>query len=118
MLLSLIPIVQKALTVIFLLGGMFFFLAATIGLLRLPDFYSRLHSTGKGDTLTMLLSFIGLAIYEGYPITVDSLTTSAKIILIAVFMFYASPTATHAVCRAAFRCGVEPWTKEQEEETP
>jgi multisubunit Na+/H+ antiporter MnhG subunit len=35
--------------------------------------------------------------------------------LIAVFMFYAQPTATHAICRAAFRCGVEPWTREEKE---
>ncbi|MBE9541203.1 MAG: monovalent cation/H(+) antiporter subunit G, partial [Proteobacteria bacterium] len=43
----------------FLLGSFFFFLAATVGLLRFPDFFCRLHATGKGDTLAVLLSLIG-----------------------------------------------------------
>lgn len=92
----------------FFLVGFFFFLAATVGLLRFPDFYCRLHATGKGDTLAVLLSLIGLSIYEGFSLT------SLKIIFIAVFMFLAQPTSTHAISRAAMRCGVEPWVKEKE----
>lgn len=111
-------ILQKTLTIIFLLSGMFFFLAATLGLLRFPDFFTRLHSTGKGDTLAVLMSFTGLAIYQAYPFTLDGLLTSAKILLIAVFMFYVQPTGTHAICRAAFRCGVTPWTREENDEEP
>ena len=91
--------------VIFLLGGFFFFFAATIGLLRFPDFYCRLHATGKGDTLAVLLCLVGLSIYEGISLT------SLKIIFIAVFMFLAQPTATHAISRAAMRGGQEPWVK-------
>ncbi|MBW1690064.1 MAG: monovalent cation/H(+) antiporter subunit G [Deltaproteobacteria bacterium] len=93
----------------FLLGGFFFFLAATVGLLRFPDFFCRLHATGKGDTLAVLLSLIGLSIYEGFSFS------SLKIIFIAVFMFLAQPTSTHAISRAALRCGLEPWTKESKE---
>jgi multicomponent Na+:H+ antiporter subunit G len=93
----------------FLLVGFFFFLAATVGLLRFPDFYCRLHSTGKGDTLAVLLSLIGLSIYEGFSLT------SLKIMFIAVFMFLAQPTSTHAISRAAMRCGLEPWVKDKEE---
>jgi len=47
----------------FFLAGFFFFFAATVGLLRFPDFYCRLHATGKGDTLAVLLSLIGLSLY-------------------------------------------------------
>jgi multicomponent Na+:H+ antiporter subunit G len=90
----------------FLLGGFFFFVAATVGLLRFPDFFCRLHATGKGDTLAVLLSLIGLSIYEGVSLT------SLKLLFIAVFMFLAQPTSTHAISRAALRCGLEPWTKE------
>ncbi len=92
----------------FFLAGFFFFLAATVGLLRFPDFYCRLHATGKGDTLAVLLSLIGLSIYEGFSIT------SLKIIFIAVFMFLAQPTSTHAISRAAMRCGLKPWVKNKE----
>jgi multicomponent Na+:H+ antiporter subunit G len=93
----------------FLLGGFFFFVAATVGLLRFPDFFCRLHATGKGDTLAVLLSLIGLTIYEGLTLT------SLKIIFIAVFMFLAQPTSTHAISRAAMRSGLEPWTRKSGE---
>lgn len=95
---------------LFIVAGFFFFTTATIGLLRLPDFYTRLHATGKGDTLAVLYSLIGLAIYNGFNIT------SAKILFIAVFMFLAQPTATHAISRAAFGCGYMPWKPEEGEE--
>jgi len=55
-----------------------------------------------------LLSLIGLAIYHGFCLA------SLKIISIAVFYFVAQPTATHAIARAALRCGVKPWAKGEE----
>lgn len=102
------------LTAVFLLGGLFFFTAGTIGLLRLPDFFSRMHATGKGDTLAVMLSLIGLAIYNASSggFSTPSILVSIKIIFIAIFWFLAGPTATHAISRAAFRCGVKPWTLE------
>jgi multicomponent Na+:H+ antiporter subunit G len=99
-------LVREIATVILMLTGFFFFVTATMGLLRFPDFYSRLHATGKGDTLAVLLSLLGLATYYGLSMA------SAKIVFIAVFMFLAQPTATHAISRAAFRCKVQPWTCE------
>ncbi|UCF72790.1 MAG: monovalent cation/H(+) antiporter subunit G [Deltaproteobacteria bacterium] len=96
---------QQIVSIPFLLVGFFFFLAATIGLLRFPDFFCRLHATGKGDTMAVLLSLIGLSVYEGFSLT------GLKLIFIAVFMFLAQPTATHAISRAAMRCGQEPWIK-------
>jgi multicomponent Na+:H+ antiporter subunit G len=94
-------------SVLFMLGGFFFFTTATIGLLRFPDFFTRLHATGKGDTLAVLLSLIGIGIYEGLTLT------SLKIIFIAVFMFLAQPTATHAISKAGMRRGLKPWMKEE-----
>jgi multicomponent Na+:H+ antiporter subunit G len=99
-------LVKDVLSILFMLAGFFFFTTATLGLLRFPDFFTRLHATGKGDTLAVLLSLIGLAVYHGFSLT------SVKIVFIAVFMFLAQPTATHAISRAAFRCGVQPWTCE------
>ena len=99
-------VIREIIAVFFMLAGFFFFLTATLGLLRLPDFYSRMHATGKGDTLAVLFSLIGLAVYEGFSIT------GVKIVLIAVFMFLAQPTATHAISRAAFRCNVKPLIRE------
>jgi multicomponent Na+:H+ antiporter subunit G len=98
---------------VFLLGGLFFFFAATVGFLRLPDFYTRMHATGKGDTMGLLLSVVGLALYNLCDnLTWSGIVQSVKLISIAVFWFLASPTATHALLRSAFESGVRPWTKD------
>ena len=104
-------LIKDVIAILFMLGGIFFFTTATLGLLRFPDFYARLHATGKGDTLAVLLSLIGLAVYHGFSLS------SVKILFITVFMFLAQPTATHALSRAAFRCGLKPWTCEFKDNT-
>jgi multicomponent Na+:H+ antiporter subunit G len=91
---------------IFIVSGAFFFLTATIGLLRFPDFYTRMHATGKGDTLGSLLILFGLALHNGFSLP------SLKIILIAVFIFITSPTATHSIAKAALKNKIPLWTKE------
>lgn len=96
------------LAIALLSAGTFFFLTGTIGFLRFPDFYSRMHATGKSDTLGTLLSLAGLAVYCGFSLV------SIKIIFIAVFVFLTSPTATHALLRGALDAGVRPWTKGKE----
>ncbi len=93
-------------SILLICSGLFFYFAGTIGLLRLPDFYSRMHATGKSDTLGTLLSLLGLALYTGLTFT------GIKILFIAVFVFLTSPTATHAILRAAFDLKIPPWTKE------
>ncbi len=102
--------VVTGISVIFILVGCFFFATGTIGFLRFPDFYSRMHATGKGDTLAVLITLVGLSIYHAaYN---GAILDSIKIVVVAVFVFLANPTATHAISRAAFRCGVKPWTRE------
>lgn len=101
-------LITDVISILLILAGFFFFTTATLGLLRFPDFFARLHATGKGDTLAVLLSLTGLAVYHGFSLT------SVKIVFIAVFMFLAQPTATHAISRAAFRCGEKIWTCELE----
>jgi multicomponent Na+:H+ antiporter subunit G len=100
--------------IILVVVGIFFFFTATIGFLRFPDFYSRMHATGIGDTLGLLLTLIGLSIYNLYdnPSWYLGVVQSIKLISIAVFWFLASPTATHALLRSAFESGVMPWTKD------
>jgi multicomponent Na+:H+ antiporter subunit G len=100
--------ITTLLAVFFMVGGLFFFTTATIGLLRFPDFFTRLHATGKGDSLAVLLFFVGFCFYEGFTLT------GLKIVCIAVFMFLAQPTATHALSRAGLRRGVKPWMKEED----
>jgi multicomponent Na+:H+ antiporter subunit G len=92
---------------ILLVIGLLFILAGVIGILRLPDFYSRLHAMGKCDTLGVALVLVALAIYEGFSLY------SVKILLITVFVGLANPTATHALGRAALKSGLAPWLREE-----
>ncbi|MGQ4808857.1 Na(+)/H(+) antiporter subunit G [Candidatus Entotheonellaceae bacterium PAL068K] len=92
---------------ILLISGLLFILAGVIGILRLPDFYTRLHAMGKCDTLGVALVLLALAFYEGLSLA------SLKILLIAVFVGLATPTSTHALGRAAFRAGLVPWRREK-----
>lgn len=86
--------------------GVFFLLAGAVGLIRFPDFYTRMHAAGKCDTLGSLLVLTGLALDEGFDLA------SVKLIIVAAFIFVTSPTATHAIARAAKRNQVPWWTRE------
>ena len=93
--------------IILLSLGVLFLLLGAIGILRFPDCYTRMHAAGKCDTLGSLLIVSGLAFYHGVSLE------SAKILFIAVFIFLTSPTATHAIARAAMRNELPLWTKSQ-----
>ena len=97
--------------------GLFFFYATTIGILRFPDFYSRMHAAGKGDTLSSLLILLALALYNFHEINLANLLVAIKILLIVVFIFMASPTATHAIIDAGYEAKIKHWTKKPEEES-
>jgi multicomponent Na+:H+ antiporter subunit G len=104
---------MNILIILLLVAGVFLFFATTIGLLRFPDFYSRMHAAGKGDTLSSLLMLLGLALYEFHELNLATVLVGGKILLITVFIFMASPTATHAITDAGFESGARPWQKEQ-----
>lgn len=91
--------------------GLFFFLGGSIGIIRLPDFYSRLHAAGMLDTMGLLLSMSGLTLYLVHDFTLANFLSGMKIVLIVVFVFITSPTATHAIVDAGIRSVREPWTK-------
>ncbi|MBM4284444.1 MAG: sodium:proton antiporter [Deltaproteobacteria bacterium] len=99
------------LVIVCVVAGLLFFAGGTLGLLRFPDFYSRLHPAGKLDTMGALMVLLGLGLHQLFPLTLDSVLTGLKLMLILVFIFLASPTATHAIMDAGFRAGLEPWKK-------
>lgn len=103
--------VIDAIVVILLLVGLLFFTGGTVGLLRFPDFYCRLHTAGKLDSIGVLLVIVGLSLHQLFPLTPASALTGLKLMLIVVFVFLAGPTATHAVTDAGLRAGVEPWKR-------
>ena len=97
--------------IVFVLLGLFFYLAGTVGILRLPDFYTRLHAAGKCDSFAAVLIIIGIAVYNLETFSFGALLVSIKLLLIAAFVFVTSPTATHAITEAALVLGVKPWKK-------
>ncbi len=86
-----------------ILAGLFFFAIGALGLVRLPDFYSRTHAATKCDTLGAGLTLFGLAMMEGIT------ASGAKILMLALFIFLTSPTAAHAIAKAAHKSGLKPW---------
>lgn len=88
-----------------LLAGLFFHAVAALGVVRMPDFYTRLHAVSKAETLGVLLTVAALIVWSGFTFT------AVKVGFVAVFLFLANPTSTHAIGRAAMRTGMKPWLR-------
>jgi len=95
--------IRDTLTIVLVSFGVFFFLIGTVGLLRLPDFFTRSHATSKCDTVGAGSLLLGLMVFNG----VESSTL--KILVLAALVLLSSPTASHALARAAHRTGLKPW---------
>ena len=96
--------------VVLIVLGLFFFTGGSIGILRFPDFFSRLHPAGKLDSMGLLMTLAGMALYTARDLSLPAILTALKILLIVVFVFITSPTATHAILDAGVRAGLGPWT--------
>ena len=105
---------MNILVTILLIGGLAFFTGGSIGILRLPDFYSRLHAAGKLDTAGQLLSLSAIALYVVQDFSINHFLLATKIVLIVIIIYITSPTATHAIVDAGVRAGLKPWTKEDQ----
>lgn len=94
-----------------LVVGLLFFLGATIGLLRFPDFYTRMHAAGKGDTLSSMMMLAALALLSLQEPTLAHCLVALKILGISLFILITSPTSTHALMHAGRQSGIKPWRK-------
>lgn len=97
--------------VLLLCGGVLLFAGSTIGLLRFPDFYCRVHAAGKGDTLSTMLLLGGLVLYHLHDSSGAGLLVTLKMFLTVLFVFVASPTATHAIIDAGYEARAPYWVK-------
>ena len=92
--------------------GILLFVAEVVGLHKFPDFYTRMHAAGKGDTLSTILMVAGFilhSIYEGDE--AGNWNVLIKLGLIAMFILLTSPTSTHALMKAGFDSGLKPFEK-------
>lgn len=85
-----------------LLGGGAFCIIGAVGLLRMPDLYTRMHAASVTDTLGAVLILAGLMLQAGFG------QVTAKLLVILILLFFTSPTATHALAKAARARGVKP----------
>ena len=87
---------------VFLAAGGFLIIAGGIGLVRLPNFFTRLHAASITDTLGTGLIVLGLALQAGWS------QTTVKLFLIVAFLYFTSPTSTHALAKSALHGGIRP----------
>ncbi|MFO7988698.1 MAG: monovalent cation/H(+) antiporter subunit G [Thermodesulfobacteriota bacterium] len=97
--------------IIVMITGLLFFVATTVGIIRFPDFYSRVHAAGKGDTLSTTLFLGGAILFIMRDFSWDGMLTAGKLLLIVFYIFIASPTATHAIIDAGYEFRVPYWTR-------
>jgi multicomponent Na+:H+ antiporter subunit G len=89
----------QVLSALLLGAGCFFLLTGAAGVLRFPDFHSRMHPAAKGDTLGQMLVLGGLALHLGFQLA------TLKLAIIVLFLFLTAPTATHAMAHSAWLAG-------------
>lgn len=95
--------VLDALSWISILGGVFFMIVGAVGVVRMPDVYTRLHAAGMTDTMGAGLLLLGMCFQAGPTLVL------VRLILVYAFLLFTSPIGTHALASAALSGGVEPY---------
>ncbi len=89
---------------VLIVSGGAFMLIGGLGLLRLPDVFTRMHGASLIDTLGAALILGGFMLQAGFTLV------TAKLVMILIFIFFTSPATTYALARAALYSGVMPKT--------
>lgn len=98
-------LVADVVSIILLLAGTLFFLAGTVGLLRFPDLFTRIHALTKADNVGL-----GLIVFAVLP-QAPSPAIAVKLVLVWMLVLLASSSASHILARAALRRGIRPWRR-------
>ena len=93
-----------------LLLGAFLIISGAVGVLRFPDFFTRMHAAGVTETLATTLILLGLMLLAGWSIM------SFKLLLILLFILITSPVASHALTKAALHGNLQPLVNENNEQ--
>jgi len=105
------PSILQYLGIVLGLLGLFFFVGTAVGMIRFPDFYTRMHAAGKGDTLSTMLMLSGFGLVSMEDLSVFSWLLFLKIMGVVLFIFITCPTSSHALMRAAFEDDEMPMTE-------
>jgi multicomponent Na+:H+ antiporter subunit G len=98
-----------ALSWLLILGGGFLTVVGAVGLLRFPDFFTRVHAASLTDTGGLGLMVLGLLLQTGLT------HVGLKLVMVMLFLLYTGPVATHALCKAALQRGLVPWSRAEED---
>jgi multicomponent Na+:H+ antiporter subunit G len=104
-------LVLDALSWVAILIGLFFMVVGTVGILRLPGIFSRLHAAGMTDTMGAGFMILGMCIQAGFGLVL------VRLVVIYAFLTFTSPISTHALARAALHGGVTPYLVPDEDES-
>lgn len=97
---ELLPLAREIVAGLLLAAGSVFVVTGSIGLVRLPYFFARLHAASVTDTMGAALVLAGMAVIAGFQMA------TIKLALILLFLVFTSPTATHALAKAALHGGL------------
>ncbi len=97
---------MEILSILFIVAGLFFLIVAAVGMIRLPDVFSRAHAVSLTDSLGAFLMLVGIGLHEGLS------KNLLKIIAVLALLYIQNPVITHATVRAALRTGLKPWRRE------
>jgi len=92
-----------------LVAGGLFCVVGALGLVRMPDFYTRMHAAGVTDTVGAGLLLLGMILQAGFTMA------TVKLLMIALLLLFTNPTATHALAKAARARGLEPLLTPEED---
>jgi len=87
---------RNILILLFLTGGLFFYIVGVVGLIRMPDVFCRMHATTKCDTMGAGLIFIAMIIWQG------ATFVSLNILLVLLFIWLTNPTAAHYIAKSEY----------------
>lgn len=97
---------------VLLVAGAFFLVTGSLGMVRLPDVFTRMHAAGMVDTMGAGLTLAGLCVYSLHD---GAYLVAVRLVLVLGFLWFTSPIATHAVAKAALSGGTTPYTVGQAE---
>ena len=101
-----------ALSAALIVAGSFFIVVGAIGLVRMPDVFTRMHATSVTETAGAGLLLIGLMLQAGFTLL------TLKLLFVLLLFLLTAPVATHALAQAALQAGVEPILAEDRRDTP
>lgn len=96
-------------SVVLVAAGLVFIAGGTVGLVRLPDLYSRAHAASKCDAVGASAIFVALALQAPTP------GAGLKVGLLIVLVLVTAPTTAHALSRSAYRTGLAPWQRHRQD---